>query len=75
MPPLHRQALNLIRALGRWIRHGRRVVDRATREKRLATCRGCELYRPESRRCSGCGCYLPLKSFLHDPEGCPLGKW
>ena len=42
--------------------------------KRLAICKGCEFFDTSSDRCSKCGCYLAVKTYLK-AEKCPIGKW
>ena len=63
-PPLFQQAASLARFLVRWLRHGRRIVAREERERRLAICRGCPWWSGPDARCLLCGCYLRLKTWL-----------
>ena len=42
-------------------------------DERLTTCSGCELFS-SFKRCSACGCFVPVKALLID-EKCPEGKW
>ncbi len=43
-------------------------------EKRLDICKGCEFFDSLSQRCSKCGCYLSVKTYLK-AEHCPINKW
>jgi hypothetical protein len=42
--------------------------------KRLNICKGCEFFLSEQSRCSKCGCYMAVKTYLK-AERCPVGKW
>jgi hypothetical protein len=42
--------------------------------RRLSICRGCEFFEALSQRCSRCGCFLAVKTYLK-AEKCPVGKW
>lgn len=44
------------------------------KEKRLSICKGCEFFSQVDDRCSRCGCYLKVKTYLK-AERCPIGKW
>lgn len=49
-------------------------TDRATRNERFDTCKGCDrLFKP-TRTCRECGCFMALKTWLSDAT-CPVGKW
>jgi hypothetical protein len=41
---------------------------------RMDICKGCPAYQPLMRRCSECGCVMPLKTLLANAS-CPQGKW
>ena len=43
-------------------------------EYRLEICRSCEFFRPTSKTCKKCGCFMTLKTSLAHAK-CPLGKW
>jgi hypothetical protein len=43
-------------------------------QKRLDICKTCEFFDKNSQRCSKCGCYLSVKTYLK-AEHCPIGKW
>jgi len=50
------------------------VAPRAVAAERLEICEGCDRYRPESKICEICGCFLPLKTAAANMS-CPIGKW
>ena len=50
------------------------VAPRAVAAERLAICEKCDRYRPESKICEICGCFLPLKTAAANME-CPIQKW
>lgn len=41
---------------------------------RLSICKQCPFFENNSQRCSKCGCYLSVKTYLK-AERCPIGKW
>ena len=41
---------------------------------RLEICNGCEFFRKSDQRCSKCGCFMAIKTYLK-AEKCPTGKW
>lgn len=45
-------------------------------DERMAICKDCEYYHAESKRCTVCGCIMPLKTKVAKAE-CPLQepKW
>jgi uncharacterized paraquat-inducible protein A len=43
-------------------------------EARLAICQTCKYFKPHQRRCQKCGCFMDLKTRLHNAS-CPMGKW
>ena len=49
-------------------------VSDEEKNKRLNICRGCEFFDKVAERCSKCGCYMALKTYLK-AEKCPVGKW
>jgi hypothetical protein len=78
MPPLHKQARNLIGAMGRGaggLVNGEKInapID--VIESRQAICASCEYWQADSKRCSICGCKTNLKISLAS-ESCPKGFW
>jgi hypothetical protein len=51
--------------------------DRASEEEsamRYNICKGCEFFRPMTKRCVECGCFMKLKTQLAQAK-CPKGKW
>jgi hypothetical protein len=42
--------------------------------RRLSICKGCQFFESLSQRCSRCGCFLSMKTYLK-AEKCPVGKW
>ena len=49
-------------------------ISDADKEKRLSICKSCEFYDAGQERCSRCGCYLKVKTYLK-AEKCPVGRW
>jgi hypothetical protein len=49
-------------------------VSEEEKQKRLNICNSCEFFIKESQRCSKCGCYMAVKTYLK-AEKCPVGKW
>lgn len=43
-------------------------------EKRLGICKTCQFFDKTSQKCSKCGCYLAVKTYLK-AEHCPVHKW
>lgn len=78
MPSLARQAVNFTRAAVRHVAAGRPKASDEVKAARLAICRECEFYVPETIRCraAGCGCYLAVKTGWA-AQSCPLDppKW
>lgn len=68
-------ASGLIRSGAQAVMHG--TVEAEIREERYATCRGCEHFIPDSKRCAECGCFMEAKTWIGgDPKMlCPLAKW
>ncbi len=46
----------------------------ALKQERLATCHECENFKERFKKCSVCGCIMPLKVSLVDSK-CPEGRW
>jgi hypothetical protein len=42
--------------------------------RRLSICKKCEFFEALSQRCSKCGCFMAVKSYLK-AEKCPVGRW
>ena len=71
-PPISEEAANAVTPLD--LLDGDNYTDKATRNERLDTCKGCErLFKPTAS-CKECGCFMALKTWLKDAS-CPLGKW
>ena len=49
-------------------------VDDEEKERRLSICRTCPQFRARTQRCSRCGCFMNLKTLLHEAN-CPDGLW
>lgn len=43
-------------------------------ERRQNICNSCPFFENSSSRCTKCGCYLAVKTYLK-AEHCPIGKW
>lgn len=52
-------------------------VSSEIRNKRYDTCKACPAFKPDSKRCSECGCFMEAKTWVGgDPDMlCPLKKW
>ncbi len=57
-------------------RSGGKTVSQQVRDERQATCNGCVHHDDALNRCTACGCFLALKTWL-PAEKCPLDppKW
>jgi hypothetical protein len=42
--------------------------------KRKEICNSCEFYNKNQDRCTKCGCFMAIKTYLRAAT-CPLGKW
>jgi len=49
-------------------------VSDEEKNRRLSICNSCEFYIKDQERCSKCGCYMAVKTYLK-AENCPVGKW
>lgn len=75
MPPsITTQATTAIQAGAAFLQSGGKWVTREVREDRLSECRACPVFKPPTRQCGDCGCFLSIKSWL-PAEKCPRGKW
>lgn len=43
-------------------------------QKRKSICQGCEYYNSFQDRCTKCGCFLAVKTYLKASH-CPINKW
>jgi hypothetical protein len=43
-------------------------------EERLSICRDCEFFNSLTVGCNKCGCFLRMKTKLHNAT-CPIGRW
>jgi len=41
---------------------------------RLEICKTCEFFNATQSRCTKCGCFMAVKTYLK-AERCPVGKW
>lgn len=48
--------------------------DKDLVEQRLDICRECKYLNKTLMKCTKCGCFMKLKSTLHQAK-CPVGKW
>ena len=71
MPPLHKQAVNVVTSLTEHAFNGFKK-DEKTKEERLKICEGCDLYK--NKRCTQCGCFMEVKTSSVTSK-CPIGKW
>lgn len=49
-------------------------VSDEEKNRRLSICNSCEFFIRDQERCSKCGCYMAVKTYLK-AESCPVGKW
>lgn len=49
-------------------------VEDSEKNRRLSICNSCEFFIKDQERCSKCGCYMAVKTYLK-AESCPVGKW
>ena len=42
--------------------------------KRKNVCNGCQFFNKAQERCTKCGCYMAVKTYLKAAT-CPIGKW
>lgn len=49
-------------------------VDDAEAARRLGICQTCPFFRHVDQRCSKCGCFMSVKTYLK-AERCPVNKW
>jgi hypothetical protein len=75
-PGLLRRAMNFGKAVVRHVADGGAKVSDEVYEKRLSTCRQCDLCDKSRMVCahSSCGCFLIIKARWQS-ESCPLQKW
>lgn len=52
----------------------RALARRARREHRLSLCKSCSSYCCGQKRCTTCGCFIKIKTWIFTAE-CPEGKW
>ena len=71
-PPLRKQAWNLAESVVRFVASGAQLVSHEEYRERLETCDQCD--RRVNRRCTECGCNLPIKA-TGKVFDCPLGLW
>lgn len=64
-----------IKNAGRGINGG--SVNREIREERFKTCKACPSFVKKTERCSECGCFMKLKTWVNADADvlCPLQKW
>lgn len=43
-------------------------------DHRLAICQVCQFFRQVDQRCSKCGCFMAVKTYLR-AETCPVNRW
>jgi hypothetical protein len=65
----------LVKTTTHAVKQGR--VTEEVREERYDTCKACPHFIEESKRCSSCGCFMELKTWVKaKPELlCPKNKW
>lgn len=78
LPNMAEMAKNVLKSLGRVVKSAAKGdgirLGKEAAEARLAICRACPFFRSTDERCSKCGCYMAVKTYLR-AERCPIGKW
>ena len=76
LPTLGQMFKNFAKDLTTNLKAGFPIVTQEQYEERLDTCRVCDDYIEETRRCGKCGCYLEYKARLR-ASTCPMTptKW
>lgn len=59
--------------LGNWIKTSF-TVPKEISTARLNICKSCEKYRPTTKTCKVCNCFMPGKVHINNVS-CPEGKW
>ena len=78
MPSKFEMAKNLAKSVGNIAKStlsGEKVVasgDLAL--ERMNICKACPWFVSKGKRCSKCGCVVPLKTYFAE-EKCPVGRW
>ena len=49
-------------------------LDENAANQRLNICKGCEFFNQAQERCTKCGCFMAVKTYLK-ADKCPVGKW
>jgi uncharacterized paraquat-inducible protein A len=78
MPSIGAMASNLARSVANNVQsvaagNPLRLNDDAATQ-RLNICKGCEFFNSAEQRCTKCGCFMAVKTYLK-AERCPVGKW
>ncbi len=75
MPSIGKMAKGFVRTAGQAIAGGK--VAREVRDERYATCEACPSFKPDSKRCAECGCFMQAKTWIAGDKAmlCPLDKW
>ena len=52
-------------------------VSKEVRDARMETCKKCEFFIPDSKRCQLCGCFMEAKTWIAGPKAnlCPKDRW
>jgi Family of unknown function (DUF6171) len=78
MPSIGAMASNLARSVANNVQSvaaGNPLrLDDSAATQRLNICRGCEFFNGAEQRCTKCGCFMAVKTYLK-AEKCPVGKW
>lgn len=78
LPSMTQMAKNVTKSLaktaGRFIQGMPIKTSSGEANSRLAICRTCTYFRHTDERCSKCGCFMSVKTYLK-AERCPVGKW
>jgi hypothetical protein len=50
------------------------LVDEEVYNTRMNICAACPSFKPETKRCAECGCFMEAKARFKNVS-CPIGKW
>lgn len=50
------------------------LCSEEVRQERFKICESCQWFKPRSKTCKKCGCFMNLKTHLLNAK-CPIGKW
>jgi hypothetical protein len=73
-PPFWSQIGSVVTAAAGFMFDGFRWVDDEEADRRAAICHACEWFDSDRERCTRCGCFTNLKTYIRS-SSCPIAKW